>query len=492
MPNLREVTASSTLNQDDYVNKLYDKRQQSQQGLIQESQKDSQDYLNGQSQSLRDQTNGYQTRTDVEAQASAARPSYPRQSLSAGASAQQRLSRGNQLQADKTALNDRQAQAEAEIERQRQQLAQFYQTEIQRATSENDMQRAQQLYNAAKAEEQKLQSLRQSAATYAQGFGDNSILESIAAGDPVQRDTATPTDPSVLKNEGAVNKIYDANMQSQQLKLQQDRDTSASDLAAKQLFQQRQTDEDLTSAYTSALQKARNAAETQNAYGMGTGTAAQAGLARDLALQKNLTDLRALQLDKDASYGQQGYDVLRAYQKALESANSENELKRAQSLYSAAEGEENNLISQQQWLGNLLAQQGDYSVLNKLYGLTPEQIARLFPEYSGDGGGRELTGIPALDYGVSKERADKQNKNNSGGSSSGGTTGPIKGTLELGYGPISPGTLADKVASGAVKVNTDSKGNIQSVSKAPSFTSAATHGGTVSVNPIATKTNKRR
>lgn len=382
LPDFKDFTATSALNQDDYINKLYDKRQQSQQQLAQQNQQDSESFLSGQSHALSGQTDNYKQRTQVEAQKAAQQPTYAQKNLSAGAAAQVGLSRGNQLQKDVSALDARQAQAQAEIDRQRQQLAQFYQTEIQRATAENDMQRAQQLYDAAKAEEKRLQSLRQEAAVYAQSRGDGSIMDAMARGDPVQRDTATPTMPEVLKNEEAINKIYDANYQAQQLKLQQDRDSKLSDLEAQQIQQQRTTDTALTDAYTAALRSARNAAETQAAYGMGSGTAAQAALARELGLQQNLTDLRTLQLGKDASAGMDAYDVTTAYRKALESANSENELKRAQSLYGAAEDEENNLIDQQKWLAQQLAARGDHSVLDKLYGLTQEQIDRLYPQYT--------------------------------------------------------------------------------------------------------------
>lgn len=382
LPDFKNFTATSVLNQDDYINKLYDKRQQSQQQLAQQSQQDSENFLSGQSHALSGQTDNYKQRTQVESQQAAQQPTYATKNLSAGSAAQVGLSRGNQLQKDVSALDARQAQAQAEIDRQRQQLAQFYQTEIQRATAENDMQRAQQLYDAAKAEEKRLQSLRQEAAVYAQSRGDGSIMDSMVRGDAVQRDTTTQTMPEVLKNEEAINKIYDANYQAQQLKLQQQRDSQLSDLEAKQLQQQRATDTALTDAYTAALQKSRNAAEAQAAYGMGSGTAAQAALARELGLQQDLTDLRTLQLGKDASAGMDAYDVTSAYRKALESANFENELKRAQSLYGAAEDEETNLINQQKWLAQQLAGRGDHSVLDKLYGLTQEQIDRLYPKYT--------------------------------------------------------------------------------------------------------------
>ena len=115
---------------------------------------------------------------------------------------------------------------------------------------------------------------------------------------------------------------------------------------------------------------------------MGSGTAAQAALARELGLQQDLTDLRTLQLGKDASAGMDAYDVTSAYRKALDAANFENELKRVQSLYGAAEDEDTNLINQQKWLAQQLSARGDHSVLDKLYGLTQEQIDRLYPKYS--------------------------------------------------------------------------------------------------------------
>lgn len=405
MANLREITATSALNQDNYINKLYDKRQQSQKDIIGQDQKSSNEFLNNNAETAKNQTNEYLNRTNVEAQKAAQQPTYPRQSLSYGASAQDSISRRNQQQRDVSALTGQQAQAEAAIERRRQQLASFYQEEIQRATAENDMQRAQQLYNAAKAEEKQLQSLRQEAAAYASGMGNNSILESIARGDPVQRDTTTATISDVLKNEDAINKIYNANMQAEQLKLQQEREASMAGLEEKQLQARQQTGQQLNAAYTSALQKARNAAESQNAYGMGSGTAAQAGLAREMGLQGDLTELRRLQLGKDAQYGMDAYGILDTYNKALEKANAENELKRAQGLYTAAEDEENNLVAQQKWLAQMYAKQGDNSILERLYGLAPGTLTPA----SGGGGepGRALTGIPYLDYGRKNSSGSK-------------------------------------------------------------------------------------
>lgn len=433
MADYKDFTATSALNQDDYINKLYDKRQQSQQQLAQESQQDSETFLAGQSHALSGQTDNYKQRTQVESQQTARQPTYSRKNLSAGAAAQAGLSRGNQLQKDVSALDARQAQAQAEIDRQRQQLSQYYQAEIQRATAENDMQRAQQLYDAAKAEEQKLQQLQREAALYARSRGDNSLLDAMASGQTPQRDTTTPTMQEVLKNEDAINKIYDAAYQAQQLKLQQDRDAKLSDLQAQQLQQQRATDTALTDAYTAALQKSRNAAESQAAYGMGSGTAAQAALARELGLQQNLTDLRTLQLGKDASAGMDAYDVSSAYRKALESANSENELKRAQSLYGAAEDEENNLIDQQKWLAQQLAARGDHSVLDKLYGFTEEQLKKLYPKGSPAAAAAAYSGSGSSPSGSGGAGGNTGGAGGNTGGAGGNTGGPKNNKINQEY-----------------------------------------------------------
>lgn len=381
--NYKETSASDALNTGEYINKLYDRRQNSQQNLMDQNQKDSNAFLNDQSQAVQNQTGDYVNRTNVEAQKAAQQPTTNNRNLSYGATVQQGLSRQNQQQKDVSALNARQAQAEAEVERQRQQLSQYYQTEIQRATAENDLQRAQKLYNAAKSEDRRLQALRQEAALYAQSHGDDSLLNDMAAGNTRQPAPSGPTSSDVLKYEDDINKIYDANYQAQQLKLQQERDQKISDLEAQALANRQQTDQSLTDAYTAALVRARNAGETQAAYGMGSGTAANANLSRELNLQGQLTDLRRLQLGKDAAAGMSQYDTLGAYRKALESFNQENELKRAQQLYGSAQDERDNLVNMQKWLGQQFAQRGDYSILNKLYGFTPDEIARMFPEPSG-------------------------------------------------------------------------------------------------------------
>lgn len=81
---------------------------------------------------------------------------YASSGLSSGARAQARQSRANQLSADMTALRKAGLEADAEAERQRALLAKEYAAAITQAQAENDLKKAQALYEQAQLEEQRL------------------------------------------------------------------------------------------------------------------------------------------------------------------------------------------------------------------------------------------------------------------------------------------------------------------------------------------------
>lgn len=81
---------------------------------------------------------------------------YEAAGLSSGARAQARVAQDNQLLADLTAIRAAQQQGDADIERQRGLLSQQYAAAIREAHANNDMAKAQALYEAAKLEEQRL------------------------------------------------------------------------------------------------------------------------------------------------------------------------------------------------------------------------------------------------------------------------------------------------------------------------------------------------
>ena len=326
-------------------------------------------------------------RTQVEAQT--AQDKYTGPKLSLGAQQQEALNRGNARQANVTDLQQKQSDADAEIERQRQILASQYSAAIKKAQADNDMLKAQELYNAAKEEEAKLLSLRQTASTTLAAKGDTSIRDALLQGETPTSDYSGQTWEQVLKNEGSINEIYDKQLESERLALQMENEEALSDLAAKQRKQQAQTDEKLTQAYVNALQKMKNYAEVQTAYGQGSGTAAAARIAQDTELQKALTDLRGVQMGADAGIGMEGLDIRKDFRDRLYGSQDEISRKRAEELLKAAEQEEENLYNTQLQIGQQLAKENNWSVLGKLYGLTQDQIDRIqgTGAYASSGGG---------------------------------------------------------------------------------------------------------
>ena len=501
MASLYDTSATKALNEDAYINKLYDGTLESQKKALQQGYDKSVQQLTTGQQNTQKQTSDYVKRAYVEGQRAAGHLQKPTPSISTpgfgngGSNAQARLTMANQQQANVSTLNNQQALAEQEFERQRKVLADKYAAQIKQAQADNDMVRAQALYEAAKAEEEQLREFRQTAGTLLQAKGDNSVIDAIAQGAAVTPDTTSPTWDSVLKNEESINKIYDAQMESQRQQAQMEYDESMSKLESQQKEAQRQTDEALNNAYVEALKKNQNYQEVQNAYGQGSGASMQARLAREAGLTEKLTDLRKLQLGKDAKTEMDKADLVRALDETVSKAQSDIDNKRNKELYEAAEDEERALIAEQQTIGNLLAKKNDYSVLGKLYGLTQEQIDRLqgtgayAPVYYGGGGGN-----------------DGGSDDGSGGG--GGNVGANSDIIGLGHGPISDSNLQGLVSSGKVNVNVNSNGGI-TYSNAPTssagitmqmanagkpvYTATPTAGGAISkvVNAVKNWLNKK-
>lgn len=400
MPNINDSSAMSALNEKDYINKLYDTNTEGQKKLIQENYTDNMGVLNQEQQKTQQQTAGYVDRTAVEnQQAKSIYANGNGQNVSAGANLQASLYQDNARQKNTTQLNQQQNQAVAEIDRQRQLQGTLYESQIKEAVANNDMQRAQALYEAAKAEDEQYLALRKQAATLMASKGDNSILGSIAAGtENAAPEAAGETWAEVLKNQEQINSMYDNQLEAENQQLLQDYATDMSALEAEREQAQRKTDQQLNDAYVEAMQKAKNYAEVQTAYGQGSGTAAAAQLARDAELQGRMTDIRTQQIDTDAGYGMKGFDIGAALRKAQADNMADINAKRAQALYDAAEEEEQTLVENQQFVGNQYANQGNYEMLGRLYGLTADQVDRLMnrgayaPRSSGGSGGSYSSG----------------------------------------------------------------------------------------------------
>lgn len=393
MADLYTDSALKALNEQDYINKLYNNNTDTSKQLLQQNYTDNTGVLNKEQDRVEQQTQENVNRTQVEAKT--AEEEYNGPKLSLGAQQQAALSRGNAQQSNVSALNQQQSELDMEIERQRKLLAAQYETAIKQAQAENDMLKAQQLYDAAKDEEAKLLSLWQSASSILAAKGDTSIRDALMRGETPSADYSGITWAKVLKNEASINEIYDNQMEAEKLGLQAEHEKALSDLEAKRQEKQSETDKKLTQAYVDALKNAKNYSEVQTAYGQGSGTAAAARIAQDTELQKALTDIRLGQMQADAKSGMEGFDIGQKYRDKLFASQKDIDKKRAEELLKAAEDEETNLYNTQLQIGQELANMNDWSVLGKLYGLTQDQIDRIQgtgiyaprPSGGGDDGG---------------------------------------------------------------------------------------------------------
>lgn len=371
-----------------FINKLYDSTLEQQKQSLTDNFSQNTGALNTEKQNVQQQSDAYRERTNVEAEKG--NRNAPVSGLSSGAQSQAALTLDNQQKKDTTTLNDAQSQADAEIERQRQLLASEYEAAIKEAQANNDMQRAQQLYELAKQEEARLRAYRQEAGNALAAKGDYSIVKNLydlsdAQSQALQgiytapESTAGYTTPEALAaDEAALRKIYDASLEAKNSQLQTEYDRSRSDLEAQQQEQSRKTDQALTKAYVDSLKQGKNYNEVQNAYGLSSGTKAQAAITREAGLQDDLTELRRLQMGYDAQSGRDASDLLKTLLAGRQSAKETADKTYNDSLYSAYNDRKEQLLADQETAGKLLAKnKKDYSILGKLWGLTQDQIDRL-------------------------------------------------------------------------------------------------------------------
>jgi hypothetical protein len=177
--------------------------------------------------------------------------------------------------------------------------------------------------------------------------------------------------------------------------MEQEYAKNQSNLDARQEAAQKQTDANLTRTYVEAAKAQKNYDEVQNAYGLTSGAMAQARLAQDNQLQADLTALRAQQQNVDAGLEREKALLQQQYAAAIRQAQAENDMAKAQALYDAAKQDEADLLQKQKEAAALMAGAGDYSLYAQLYGLTPEQLARLQgePVGSAGGGGGPVPGV---------------------------------------------------------------------------------------------------
>ena len=176
------------INNEEYINKMYDSSLASQKETLQQNYDQVASDLEAEKQKQQKAADANLTRTYVEANKAAKNYNEVQNAygLTSGAMAQARLAQDNQLQGDLTAIRAAQQSVDADIERQRTLLGQQYASAIAKAQADNDLQRAQALYAAAKADEDRLLQQQKEAGNLMAGVGDYSILANLYGLTPEQ------------------------------------------------------------------------------------------------------------------------------------------------------------------------------------------------------------------------------------------------------------------------------------------------------------------
>lgn len=162
----------------EYINKMYDGSLESQKQTLASGYENNVSNIDASMEKQQKATDANLNRTYVESAKAAKNYGEVQNAygLTSGAMAQARLAQDNQLQADLTALRAAQTDSDAQFERQRNLLAKEYSAAIAKAQADNDYQRAQALYTAAKADEDQLMQMQKDAGNLMAGVGDYSIL----------------------------------------------------------------------------------------------------------------------------------------------------------------------------------------------------------------------------------------------------------------------------------------------------------------------------
>ena len=178
-----------------------------------------------------------------------------------------------------------------------------------------------------------------------------------------------------------INEIYDKQLASQKQGLQQDYEENLSNLDEAQRQNAIKTDEALNRTAVESQKANLSWNEVQNAYGLSSGANAQARLSRDNQLASDMTALRKQQTENDAVLERQRALLGKQYAAAIQEAQANNDLARAQALYQQAQQEDAALLAKRENAAALMAQAGDYSLYKGLYGLTDSQISTLQNAY---------------------------------------------------------------------------------------------------------------
>lgn len=173
---------------EELINQMYDASLAGQKSQLEQTKDQGMADLQAEQERLQKQTDANLNRTYVEAARDQRNYAEVQNAygLGSGAMAQARLAQDNQLEADLTALRGAQANIDANIEREKTMLSQQYMAAIAQAQADNDLARAQALYDQAREDEAALRQNQLDAGKLMASAGDYSILANIYGLTPEQ------------------------------------------------------------------------------------------------------------------------------------------------------------------------------------------------------------------------------------------------------------------------------------------------------------------
>ena len=174
---------------DELLKQMYDSNLASQKAALQSDYDAALADLDAQKAAAQKQTehNIRLTKTEADRSAVNAAEYYEAAGLSSGAKAQARVAQDNQLLADLTAIRAAQQQGDIDIERQRGLLGQQFAAAIRQAKAENDMAKAQALYEQAKEAEANLLAQQREAAKAMASIGNFDLYAQLYGLTPEQK-----------------------------------------------------------------------------------------------------------------------------------------------------------------------------------------------------------------------------------------------------------------------------------------------------------------
>lgn len=164
-------------NSEELIKQMYESQLKAQKEQLQNDYHTAVSDLDAQNEQNRKASGENMNRAVVDNQKARASDAeyYAAAGLTSGAKAQARLARDSQLQSDLTAIRAAQQTADAEAQRQRGLLAREYDKAIRKAQAENDLQKAQALYEEAQRKDAQILQQQQNAAAMLGAAGDFSL-----------------------------------------------------------------------------------------------------------------------------------------------------------------------------------------------------------------------------------------------------------------------------------------------------------------------------